>query len=240
MLKLNDILKYSNKSALHNPIQVLLYAIAFPVAKLLSVSRFTPNLVTLISVFFAILSFISLANCKLSLFYIFWTLSYLLDYADGTLARLTNNIGKSALRLDHITDQLKLILIFLGFGVYFDDGTIWILTLLSSSTFLFYSLLNHELFHAIKLNEKPVVDRNQKSGKIKLIKRFLLRKFKVLKLIYIFSYGTLYIINGHTLMLFYFIPVKYDYAIFCFSYFISVCCVHSFHRMVSLSKLKKI
>ena len=38
----------------------------------------------------------------------FLVFSFLFDFADGTLARMTNNIGKTALRVDHAFDLLVL------------------------------------------------------------------------------------------------------------------------------------
>ena len=128
MKHLNHFLKYSNRDALHNPFQILLYAFAYPIAIIFKRIGFSPNLVTIISTLFAILAFVSLIKSNLILFNIFWGNSFLLDYTDGTLARLTNKVGKSALRIDHVSDQLKIILIFLGFGIYYDCKEIWILT----------------------------------------------------------------------------------------------------------------
>ena len=41
-------------------------------------------------------------------------------------------------------------MILLGFGIFYNLSTVWILCFLSSSLFLFYSLLNHEESHAVK------------------------------------------------------------------------------------------
>ena len=245
MKYLNHFLKYSNRDALHNPFQICLYAIAYPIAVIFKTIRFSPNLVTIISTIFAILAFVSLTKGNLLLFCIFWGISYLLDYTDGTLARLTNNIGKSALRIDHISDQLKIIMIFLGFGIYYDCKEFWILTFLSSAIFLFYSFLNHELSNNLKFSRLQPSNDNEENkikntSRIKLIRRYLLRKSLLIRYLYIFTFGTVCLINGHTLIIFFFIPFSYEYAVYLLIYFITICLVHSYHRAVSLSRLRKV
>ena len=138
MIKILDpFLRYSNKEAIHNPIQIFLYAIAYPLALILNKFKLSPNLVTIISTIFAVFAFVSLIKSSLFLFYIFWAVSYILDYADGTLARMINKLRRNALRIDHISDHLKVILILLGFGIYYDCKELWILSFLASGTFLF-------------------------------------------------------------------------------------------------------
>lgn len=242
--KLVDFLRYSNKNALHNPFQFIIYLAAYPVAIFFKSIRFSPNQVTLLSVLFSVFSFISLINYNLHLFYTFFGMSYILDYADGTLARLTNKEGKSALNVDHISDQLKIIMTFLGFGFYYDCKEIWALTFLSSALFLFYSLLNHELSNNLKLSmfgssydsEENKIENN---SRLKLLKRYLLRNYAILRYFYTFIFGTLYLIDGHTLIIFFFIPISYEYAVYLLIYFISICSIHSYHRACSLSRLSK-
>ena len=241
---LNNPLKYANKDALHNPIQIILYSSAYPIAILFKKVNISPNQVTVVSTLFSVFAFVSLTKYNLLLFCTFWGISYILDYADGTLARLSNKIGKSALRLDHAFDNLKIIMLFLGFGIYYNRKEIWILTFLSSTIFLFYSLLNHDLCNNLKLSKLLSEDNHEgkelkKAGKLKFIKRYLLRNFIVLKYLYIFIFGTFYILNGHTLVIFFFIPLSYEYSIYLFIYFITICVIHSYHRAVALSQLKK-
>ena len=128
---------------------MLAYTLA-TIAKKLSL---TPNGLTLISFAFALLAFASLVKKNLCSFVALWFIAYILDYVDGTLARMTNSKGKTALRYDHISDLLKITLIFLGFGLYYDNQVIWILTFISATLYLFYTVLNHELNMVQKLSE---------------------------------------------------------------------------------------
>lgn len=245
MLSNTKFLSFSNKDALHNPFQVVLYTIAYPIALVFRKIGLSPNCVTLISFIFATIAFLSLVNKNIEIFILTWFFSYLLDYTDGTLARLANKIGTKALRYDHISDQIKIIIIFLGFGIYYQNQIIWILIFLSSTLFLFYSLLNHEVSSANKLTNKEKKDvleqySSNDVSKLKLLKRYLIRKFTVIKITYVFVYGTFYIINGHTLLIFFLIPLGFDCALYSLTYFISICTVQSFHRLVSLSKIDKV
>ena len=104
---MNKYLKFSNSDLTGiNPIQKLLYILAYPIAKISSKFGLTPNILTLISFIFTILAFISLVKNYLLSFISFWFVAFILDYADGTLARMTNSKGKTALEYDHISDLL--------------------------------------------------------------------------------------------------------------------------------------
>ena len=153
MLLFSQRLKYLNQSALlYNPISEVIYVLAYPLVLLFKACKITPNVVSILSLFLTILAFISLCFNNLPAYILLWFFAYLLDYADGTLARMTNNVGKSALRVDHICDIVKITLLLLGFGLFFNTTAIWILSFLSSSTFLFYTILNHDIKFLSKRN----------------------------------------------------------------------------------------
>ena len=240
---LHPFLRYSNKDAIHNPIQIFLYAIAYPIALILNKIKLSPNLVTITSTIFAVFAFVSLIKSSLFLFYIFWSISYILDYADGTLARMINKVGRNALRIDHVSDHIKVILILLGFGIYYECQELWILLFLASGSFLFYSILNHDLSSNIKLSQLKFRDSQKEiyeNNSIKYLRENLLIKFSSIRYIYRFIFGTFYLINGHTLIIILFIPIEYNYAWYLLLYFILICVVHSLHRLLLLSKYPKI
>ena len=240
---LNHFLRYSNKDAIHNPIQIFLYVIAYPIAFILNKINVSPNSVTIFSIIFAIFAFVSLIKSSLLLFYIFWGISFILDYADGTLARMIKKVGQNALRIDHYSDHFKVILILLGFGIYYDGKEIWILTFLASGIFLFYSLLNHDLSTYIKIYQLKCSDKKKEiteNNNIQNLKNYFFNKFSYFRYIYMFLFGTFYLINGHTLIIFFFIPIEYKYALYSLLYFIIICTIHSFHRLLLLSKCPKI
>ena len=108
------MLKYANKNALNNPIQFVLYAIAYPLALIFKKFHISPNQLTFLSVLLTVLAVVFLIEKDQLLFLLYWTAAYILDYTDGTLARMTKKIGNSALRLDHFCDQLKILLILVN------------------------------------------------------------------------------------------------------------------------------
>ena len=44
---------------------------------------------------------------------------------------MINKVGRNALRIDHVSDHIKVILIFLGFGIYYECQELWILSFLA-------------------------------------------------------------------------------------------------------------
>ena len=204
----------------------------------------------------ALLAFISLIKNNLYGFISFWFFSYILDYADGTLARMTNSVGKTALRYDHISDLLKISLIFLGFGLYYNDHAIWILTFSSAVFYLFYTVLNHQLSFIQKLAVNSSILLNTKKNKnynYQFLKQKRLERKNQLKLIFknipfpkklilhlLNLLLTIIIINGHTLLIFFFIPLKYDFAIILLTYFIIITTFQSIQRAKVLNNLKKL
>jgi len=245
---LNKYLKFSNKDAIGiNPIQKLLYKLAYPIAKISSKFGLTPNILTLISFIFTIFAFISLVKNYLLSFILFWFVAFILDYADGTLARMTSSKGKTALRYDHISDLLKISLIFLGFGLYYDNQLIWILTFSSAVLFLFYTVLNHELDFVLKITALSTKSLNIKLNKDKKKKLTLISQIKLLikKKIFLKNFiltflSVFFYVNGHTLLIFFFIPLNFNFAIILLTYFILITIFHSIQRAKILNKLKKI
>jgi len=245
---LNKYLKFSNRDLTGiNPIQKLLYILAYPIAKISSKFGLTPNILTLISFIFTIFAFISLVKNYLLSFILFWFVAFILDYADGTLARMTSSKGKTALRYDHISDLLKISLIFLGFGLYYDNQLIWILTFSSAVLFLFYTVLNHELDFVLKITALSTKSLNIKLNKDKKKKLTLISQIKLLikKKIFLKNFiltflSVFFYVNGHTLLIFFFIPLNFNFAIILLTYFILITIFHSIQRAKILNKLKKI
>ena len=251
---LNRYLKFSNKNAIiGNLIQKILYVLAYPIAKIAKKIGFTPNGLTLISCIFVVLAFVSLVKNNLYSFLTLWFIAYILDYADGTLARMINSKGKTALNYDHISDLLKISLIFLGFGLYYNNQVIWILTFSSATLYLFYTVLNHELKLVQKLNSMSISSLKIKSNKNynnKFFKKKELTKKDQIKLFikkipffnnFILSLLTIFLsINGHTLLIFFFIPLNYNFATILLTYFVLITTFQSIQRAEALKKLKKI
>lgn len=78
-----------------------------------------PNVVTLLSIPFAILAAFSFFNNRLVVGAIFFFISYVLDCADGTLARLTHTQSRFGERLDFYVDTLNKV--FMYFGLWYSQ-----------------------------------------------------------------------------------------------------------------------
>jgi phosphatidylglycerophosphate synthase len=235
------MLEYANKNALNNPIQFVLYAIAFPIALIFKKLHVSPNQLTLLSVLLTVLAVFFLIEKDQFLFLLYWSTAYILDYTDGTLARMTKKIRRTALRIDHVCDQLKIILIFLGFGIYYSNYIVWVLCFLASTLFLFYSLVNHDLsstkklliIHSFKSSE-CVID---KIGLKEKIKRKILNNY-LFSCLYKTFFNTLFTINGHTLLIFFIIPINLLYCKYFLYYFIIICLLNILLRLLALSRIK--
>lgn len=91
-----------------------------------------PNIITLLSLLFAIIAAFFFFNNQLIYGAIFFFISYVLDCADGTLARLTNTQSKFGQKLDFYVDVLGNIFMYFGlwysqfylYGQWFIGGSI--------------------------------------------------------------------------------------------------------------------
>ena len=132
MKKIKGIRSLFNRSSDNNQIVLIMFYLAYPLVILFEKLRITPNMVTFFSLVLGIVSilFLIIKNSTTH-FMIFFFISQLLDYADGTLARKTNNINKSRIDVDHLTDVIKIFITLLGIAYYFNLKIIWILVTIS-------------------------------------------------------------------------------------------------------------
>ena len=115
---MNKIRSLFNDASKNNPTMLGMYYLAYPLVLLFEKIKFTPNMVTLLSLLFSFVSiFFLLEKNSLYYFMIFFFLSQLLDYADGTLARKTKQINIKKLDLDHLSDIIKILLTKFAFFI---------------------------------------------------------------------------------------------------------------------------
>ncbi len=229
-------LKHAKKNAQDNVIIKGLYLLALPLVNLFSFCKISPNQVTVASTVFTILAAFALNNSNyINYFYWFWLLSLVLDFADGMLARSTGNIRSNSLRFDHLSDIFKIAIILLGTCIYYDDYLIWALGFSAIFLFQFSEIVFHDMEHLIFLQKfkdkheggeikknfdpphkviaddvliaerKKIRDKNFVIGYIVRIfprsinaYNFLLTQFK----------SILFNFEGHTLLLFLFLPIN--------------------------------
>ncbi len=148
-MKLIDLLfdpKYRsglNQATRAVPLLRWLYLLAVPLAKLLHGLKLTPNSITHLSNLAAIAAVACLAWAANPWWFpLLWTAALLLDMADGIVAR-THGLGSAMGSFyDHMSDQVKVILVFLAVGLRHDTQQMWILTYSTCTLFLFTNIVN--------------------------------------------------------------------------------------------------
>ncbi len=96
------------------------------IAKGLIRIRVTPDLATIITLCFSVLSFISLAFFQnLLCFSIFVFMTGIMDGCDGAIARLTSKSTKFGGFFDSFMDRISEFFIFLGLYIYVQDQLLW-------------------------------------------------------------------------------------------------------------------
>lgn len=130
-------------------------------AKVFSVLPFLPNHYTLISIFFAALTFYSLTKQNLILATLFFFFASFLDFVDGAVARYKNVVTKKGAYLDTICDRyvegmLLLGLLFLPLPKIIFPKEVWIFLI------FFGSLMTTYAKAAAK--EKELVEKELKGG----------------------------------------------------------------------------
>lgn len=216
--KINRIFsqRYVNQGAVvGNVVLLLMYRFAYPFAVLLNKLGLSPNQITSCSLGFSIAAFLSLVFHEgWGLFALFWTCSVLFDFCDGTVARMTNRVSKSAFRYDHMSDIFKINLVVFGVGLRNDEVLYWILCCAFMFCYTYSELVDHDLNTAIararnKNSTGQVVNGEEqqgkgqsKSGRTGWLKGNFPFGVNILSNLFAMIIG----FNGHTLLVFFALP----------------------------------
>jgi len=210
--------KYVNHAAVaDNVFLLLMYRFAYPFAYLLNKIRLSPNNITTQSLVFTVLSFFALIFDDGWIFFtLFWGMAVLLDFCDGTVARMANKVSKTAFRYDHMSDIFKIYLVVLGVGVRNDDPIFWVLCSTLVFSYTYSEVLSHDLKSAEMKNQTTVnssaVTVEGPLRRTRIRERFtfigiVAKEFPfILKLLQA-MYGALVSFNGHTLLFFFTFPI---------------------------------
>lgn len=132
--------KIFNSSANSNFFILLISYLVYPLSLLFAKFRIRPNLITSFSFIFSILAAFFLIKGQNNYFIFFWLFSSLLDFCDGQVARMTNNVNKTGFRYDSFGDLIKIKIIIISSAIVYNDFSYWILS--SIIVFLFpYSFI---------------------------------------------------------------------------------------------------
>ncbi len=211
---------FNKEAANNNYIVKVIYGFIYPLSYIFYKLKLTPNTLTWLSILSCAFGCYGLFIENIKLFILFWSLSILFDFCDGTVARMSNNLRKNLLRFDHYSDLCKFSAVILSIALYYETSYYWIFSFVCSFMYLFYTILDHDVVHQIikvRLNNK-----NQKRGSK------LRDNFKIIRFItannFLFSFVKLFmpffIINGHTLIIFLFMPLSINFAYFGLLYLI--------------------
>lgn len=205
--------EYISKGAAENNIVIyILGRLSYPFAVLLAKIGLSPNHITTLSIISAILSSLALIfDSGWALFILFWTISLILDFCDGTVARMTGQIRKSAFRYDNTSDLFKIFVVVLGVAIRFNDEWVWVSAISTIFFFMYYMLLNHDastssqIISLAKNKDKELKGDPGYSGFEKLTLKEKIKKLiqdGIIKDVLYNLYTIVFSINGHTLLLF--------------------------------------
>ena len=170
--------KYVNEHSKSNIIIYLFSRFAYPFSVLLVKLRLTPNQITTFSTLMALGAAVVVAlDGPWSFFVLLWFLSALLDFCDGTAARITHQVRSSSFRYDHNSDLFKIFVIVLAVSIKYNLLYLWIMSSLFIFLLMLYQLLNHDCDFASKMNNKRLLDTEPKDEFPKEAKYLDLKKW---------------------------------------------------------------
>ena len=131
-----------------NPVVWLLYRLAYPGTWLAHRMGIRPNWISFASLVVAIGAAVSLNVWQSPwMFAVLWLTSLLLDYMDGPVARMSSSADRTALRIDHTFDLIKVSVVTFAVAQFWQSLTIWALSFACISCFFLFTVLNHDLGH---------------------------------------------------------------------------------------------
>jgi phosphatidylglycerophosphate synthase len=112
---------YVKATELNNPIALCFRVTTIPLVKFAVKWRIRPNVVTTTSLIFGLSAVALYFQEEIGWFFVVWTSSILLDYADGTIARKSNLESYIGYLFDTVSDRIKLLSLVIVCGIRYDD-----------------------------------------------------------------------------------------------------------------------
>jgi hypothetical protein len=141
-------LQYFNRATRDVPLLYALYFLCIPLVKLLRALGASPTQVTHLSNVFAFAAICSLIWAGNPWWFpVLWIAALCLDVADGMLARANASSSASGSFYDHVSDQIKMVGLFLAVGLRYDDLVIWVLAYVLNGAFLLSAVINQVNAH---------------------------------------------------------------------------------------------
>ena len=193
-------------------------SICFPISKLFATYKISPNLITVLSFILIIISCSFLLRGNLILFSLTFIFSILLDFCDGQVARILKKSNDTKFDFDHLSDIIKISIIYLTFGILFDEFYSWIFFFISY--LLFFSNI---YLHSSVVNAEKAKSNLLKNKKIKFT-FFKYFKLNIFMMIYKIIIPLVTTFNAHSLflILLILIDIKMIYVVFLYFNFVFI------------------
>jgi phosphatidylglycerophosphate synthase len=233
--------RYSKLDTIKNNfILYVMYGIAYPLAFFLNLLKISPNNITILSIVVTLVGCLLLVTGNNTGFMYFWGIAVVLDFCDGTVARMSNTVSKSAFRYDHMSDLFKISVIFLSVSIYYSDAYIWVLCYCALFIYLFYTVISHDLNHNQKLiKSRSKVSESEYRSESGGLKEKIKKNIMVYR-VFVQCYSIFATINGHTLLLFLFLPLDKELATVILCYFLLLATSGMIINGLKLARMEKI
>jgi hypothetical protein len=208
-----------------NIIKQLTYKLSLPLAHAFVKINFSANKVTLLAFLSSILAGLSLIiDDGVKYFIIFWSMNILLDFCDGTVARINKKSKKSLFRVDHMSDLFKFGIIWIATGYRYLDHLVWLIIAVCIFIYFYFVILSHDYQNYLLTQKNNIINNSMDDNSIKnkINNNWLLRNI----------YEVLFTIDGHSLFYFLILPVSKFHAFIILFYFSLI----SFLRAVIIAK----
>lgn len=200
----NEIIKISKDE---NAIIWLLYRLTRPLAAIFVFLRFSPNILTLISLTFVVICNFSIINqYGLQISSATWILALLFDFIDGQVARITGKTRTHSFSFDHTGDIVKIVGTLITIAFHYSSEVLWLVMSICICAILLSDKLNSELDYAS--HHKPISTNGNNSHK----HRPVITNF----------YTILLTFNSHSLLLFPLLLIDRKFCFYIVMYFIFI------------------
>lgn len=166
---------FANPKILGNPLLWLTNAIVSPLARLLVKANISPKSVTHLSNTFFLVSLYFFLNNNPLAFSALLIVSFIMDVADGMVARYTNTSSARGSLYDHSSDDIKIFILLFVVGTYYNIQLIWFLTFFASSLILLVS--SNSYAHAFKNSLNSIHSKAPKENYIEDNLPFSIKRF---------------------------------------------------------------
>ena len=153
----NGLIRESEK---YNIIVILLRLLAIPLIKISLIFKIHPNIITFFGFGCGLYGVYAFSNNMSLIFLIFWSLSCVIDYADGVIARIAKKESHFGYLFDMVTDRIRLMYLLTICIYIFDQLSILLLSISAILFLLSCDIILHTFLPKNKNNSTMNYDQN--------------------------------------------------------------------------------